>query len=102
VPYIDIPMRSYLQATVPDAFRGRVNSVQNMTNTAVMPIGMASAGSLVKRYGLLFMFAVMGIAMTAASLLGLLGKDFRSARMPESGAPPLDEESVPESIPISA
>lgn len=84
VPFIDVPKQSYLQSTVPDAFRGRVNSVLTMTNTAVMPIGMAGAGALLKRFGLVFMFLLMGSFMTVASLLGLLGKDFREARMPEA------------------
>lgn len=95
VPYIDIPMRSYLQATVPDDFRGRVNSVQSMTTTAVMPIGMASAGSLLKAYGLVVVFTVMGAAMTLASMIGLLGKDFRRATMPVSSEMNAEETADP-------
>lgn len=83
VPFADIPMRSYLQATVPDEFRGRVNSVQNMSHTAVMPIGMAAAGSIIKQMGLVFMFVTMGAGTAFASLIGLLGRSFRTAVMPD-------------------
>ncbi|MEQ1822067.1 MAG: MFS transporter [Fimbriimonadaceae bacterium] len=82
VPFADIPIRSYLQATVPDEFRGRVNSVQSMTTTAVMPVGMASAGALVKQMGLVFVFTAMGVGTTIASLIGLLGGKFRNSTMP--------------------
>lgn len=98
VPFIDIPKQTYLQATVTDAFRGRVNSVLSMTNTAVMPVGMAGAGALLKRFGLVFMFILMGSCMTVASLLGFLGKDFREAQMPSvegqetEGTPELELE----------
>ncbi len=87
VPFADIPMRTYLQATVPDEFRGRVNSVQSMTTTAVMPIGMASAGSIIKQAGIVFMFATMGIGTMVASLIGLLGRQFRQAIMPDTPGP---------------
>jgi DHA3 family macrolide efflux protein-like MFS transporter len=94
VPFIDIPRQTYMQATVPDAFRGRVNSVATMTNFAVMPLGMAGAGQMLQKFGLVTMFIIMGAGMTAASLLGLLGKDFREAKLPEGGVEPSDSEQV--------
>lgn len=102
VPYIDIPMRSYLQATVPDEFRGRVNSVQSMTTTAVMPIGMASAGSLLKTYGLFVVFSVMGAAMVLASMIGLSGREFRNAKMPESPGKPAEADPVSDDLEFAA
>jgi len=92
VPFIDIPRQTYMQATVPDDFRGRVNSVATMTNFAVMPLGMAGAGQMLQKFGLVTMFIIMGAGMTFASLLGLLGKDFREAKLPEAGVNPIPSE----------
>lgn len=94
VPFIDVPKQTYLQATVPDNYRGRVNSVLTMTTTAVMPVGMGSAGALLKRFGLVAMFIIMGALVMVASLLGFFGKDFREARMPETGETPQPLELV--------
>ena len=40
------------------------------------------------------MFIIMGAGMTFASLLGLLGKDFREAKLPEAGVNPIPNEPV--------
>jgi DHA3 family macrolide efflux protein-like MFS transporter len=52
VPIADIPIVTYLQKSVPDAYRGRVNAVRDMVATGVMPIGMGLAGILVKQAGI--------------------------------------------------
>jgi len=87
VPLADIPIGTYMQVSVPDAFRGRVNSVLNMIATGVMPIGMAMAGALVSGVGLEKTFLIMGAGMLAAMGLGFLSAEYRNARMPVSEAP---------------
>jgi DHA3 family macrolide efflux protein-like MFS transporter len=93
IPIADVPITSYVQLTVPDAFRGRVNAVRDMIATGVMPIGMGLAGVLVARTSLLAAFLTMGVGMTLACLYGLLDPRFRDVEMPETEtkAPDLED-----------
>lgn len=93
VPFSWIPMPSYVQATVPDEFRGRVNAVLNMAQMGVQPLGMGVAGILIDRIGLMNMFLLMGFGMVGACLTGLASPRFVRARMPASASPP---EGTPE------
>lgn len=89
VPIADIPIVTYIQKSVPDAYRGRVNSVRDMVATGVMPISMGLAGILVKSAGVSVAFLVMGIGMAVACFAGLLDRQFRDVVMPA------DEEVPP-------
>lgn len=82
LPFANIPVMTYLQVTVEDAFRGRVNSALNMMSVGLQPIGLAMAGIVLQRLGIVTMFLVMGIGMGAAALLGLADRPFRSTRIP--------------------
>ncbi len=84
IPYADIPMNAYLQLSVPDEFRGRVNSVISMIGMGIMPVGMLLAGFMVDSIGLQWAFVVMGVGMFVTALLGLLDKAYRQARMPDT------------------
>ncbi len=84
VPAADLPINTYLQTSVPDAFRGRVAAVQNAIATGAMPVGMALGGILAGRLGIQGGFLAMGAGMTLACLLGLLDPGFRRVRMPAS------------------
>jgi DHA3 family macrolide efflux protein-like MFS transporter len=97
VPFADIPLNTYLQLSVPDAYRGRVNSVLQMTATGVMPIGMALGGFLVGSLGVVWMFALMGIGMAVACFAGLLDPGYRSLRLPDS-----NQHLLPETPPTGA
>lgn len=83
VPFADITRETYTQLVVPDAMRGRVNSLQMMTSTAMMPIGMAAAGALLDVAGLITMFLVMGGGMLLAAMIGLAFRDYRQAVIPK-------------------
>ncbi len=83
VPFASVPIMSWVQATVPDAYQGRVNSVMNMLQAGAMPIGMALGGVLVARAGIEWAFVAMGAGMTAAALLGLFDRGFRGLEMPK-------------------
>jgi MFS transporter, DHA3 family, macrolide efflux protein len=94
VPFGQIPVATYLQATVPDAFRGRVNSTLTMLSIGAQPLGLALGGILVDKVGVSKMFLGMGICMGIVALLGLLDRPFRESRMPSlepKPAPPSDE-----------
>jgi hypothetical protein len=82
VPVVDIPVRVWIQATVPDAFRGRVNSVMTMIQAGVMPLGLCLGGLLVAKVGLSMTFFAMGGGMALAALTGLLDPEFRKLEMP--------------------
>lgn len=83
IPFADIPINAYMQLSVPDAFRGRVNSVISMIGMGIMPIGMLMASWMVQAWGLMATFLVMGVGMFLAALIGPLDRAYRSARMPE-------------------
>jgi len=82
IPYADIPMNTFLQVSVPDEYRGRVNSVISMIGMGVMPVGMLLAGAMIDKIGLQGAFVVMGTGMFVTALLGLLDKAYRVAKMP--------------------
>jgi DHA3 family macrolide efflux protein-like MFS transporter len=84
IPYADIPMNAYQQLSVPDEYRGRVNSVISMIGMGIMPVGMLLAGFMVESIGLKGAFVVMGAGMFITALLGLLDKAYRNATMPET------------------
>ncbi|MBI5706005.1 MAG: MFS transporter [Armatimonadetes bacterium] len=86
VPFASIPMTSYLQVSVEDAFRGRVNSALNMAWMGMQPVGLALAGVMLDKAGILRSFAIMGSGMTFAALLGLAHGPFRRSEMPAAAA----------------
>lgn len=84
IPLADIPIATYVQTSVPDMYRGRVQSVINTLATGVMPVGLAVGGALIGRVGPANAFMGMGAGMMMACLIGLLDPRFRSIRMAES------------------
>jgi hypothetical protein len=82
VPFAEIPVTTYLQSSVPDDTRGRVNSVYTMVQVGMSPVGYFMGSLLVDQGGLVFAFIFMGVGMTVAALGGLLDPAFRTARMP--------------------
>lgn len=87
LPFATIPLTTYVQLIVPDAFRGRVNSALAMASLGVMPFGAAIGGLMLGQVGLAAMFAIMGFGMGAVAILGLADAKFRAARMPEAAVP---------------
>ncbi|MEA2553641.1 MAG: transporter, family, macrolide efflux protein, partial [Fimbriimonadaceae bacterium] len=83
IPFGDVPIITYLQVSVEDAFRGRVNAVREMIATGVMPIGMVLAGTMLHKLGLVPSFMVMAAVMLVAALSGMLDKRYRRVEMPE-------------------
>ncbi len=94
MPFFQIPMNTYSQMTVPDIFRGRVNSCFNMVGMGVMPIGQALGGSLIQTVGLVNAFLAMGFASVASSLTGFVSKPFRSATLPDTATIEPEQEQA--------
>lgn len=86
LPFAHIPVTTYLQLAVPDAFRGRVNSAWSIVTIGVQPIGMALGGNVVQAFGLVGAFLTMGLGMSGAGALGLLDRKFRRLEMPDGEA----------------
>jgi DHA3 family macrolide efflux protein-like MFS transporter len=84
IPFGNIPVNTYMQITVPDAFRGRVNSAWTMAGIGVQPLGLSLGGVLVQDVGIVGGFVTMGAGMAAAAMVGLIDGRFRRMTMPES------------------
>ncbi|MHB8635607.1 MAG: MFS transporter [Fimbriimonadaceae bacterium] len=82
VPAADIPINTYCQLSVEDAFRGRTNSVLSMIANTSAVFGNALGGMFVARFGLSTAFLAMGIGMALACVAGLLDARFRNVKMP--------------------
>jgi len=80
LPFAQIPAMTYQALAVPDALRGRVNSIGMMASTIAMPAGMGLAGVMIDRIGLNNMFIVMGAGLLVG-LPALLDPVFRRARL---------------------
>jgi MFS transporter, DHA3 family, macrolide efflux protein len=88
IPFLSIPVKTYLQLTVPDAFRGRVDSAWTTVSIGVQPIGMSLGGVLVDYAGLVGGFLTMGAGMMVSGTIGLLDRKFRRMTMPEPETEP--------------
>ncbi len=82
VPFAVLPLNTYIQLSVPDAFRGRVDSANAMASQGIVPLSMGMAGLLLDRIGLTAIFVVMGVGFLCTALAGLLDAGFRRAQMP--------------------
>jgi DHA3 family macrolide efflux protein-like MFS transporter len=85
-PFAQIPMTTYIQRVVPDAFQGRVNSVLAMTGWGIQPVGIGIGSLILAKIGPAGLLVLMGTAMTLAALGGLLAPSFRRATLTETTA----------------
>lgn len=90
IPLGSIPVSTYLQLTVPDAFRGRVMSAWTMVGMGAQPVGLALGGLVVEGLGIVGAFVAMGAGLVAAGALGLLDRPFRAMRMPDAATAPVE------------
>ena len=82
VPAADIPINTYCQLSVEDAFRGRTNSVLSMIANTAAVVGNGLGGVFVAQFGLSMVFLAMGVGMVLACLAGLVDPKFRNVEMP--------------------
>jgi MFS family permease len=83
IPFGSIPVNTYMQLTVPDSYRGRVNSAWTTASVGVQPVGLFLGGLLVQYAGIVGGFVVMGTGMIVSGAIGLLDRKFRQMTMPE-------------------
>ncbi|HTQ10677.1 MAG TPA: MFS transporter [Fimbriimonadaceae bacterium] len=94
IPFGGIPVMTYMQITVPDEYRGRVNSAMTMVSMGVQPVGLSLGGLLVQFIGIVGGFVTMGAGMSAAGALGFLDVPFRRMRLPGAQGEPGGIEAV--------
>jgi len=82
LPMVDVPTPAFVQLTVPDSFRGRVNSVKEMIANGLTPVGIALGGLVVQQYGFVASFLIMGLGMIIPSWIAALDPSFIGAKMP--------------------
>lgn len=82
LPFATLPLNTYMQLIVPDAYRGRVASVSAMAAMVAAPVGMGMAGLLMEWFGLANLFLGMGLAMALIAAVGLFDRPFREATLP--------------------
>lgn len=99
VPFAQIPTNTFVQATTPDAYRGRVNSVLVTMSVGVMPIGYGLGGFLLQKVGVERMFLVMGLGMMAVALAGLLDRSFRTSLLPQEEVAASSSDKVATEVP---
>lgn len=82
LPAADIPINTYMMLSVEDAYRGRTSATVQIVSSVAAPVGTAAGGLLVSRFGLVAMFAGMGIGMVVSALMGFVDREFRQVTMP--------------------
>jgi DHA3 family macrolide efflux protein-like MFS transporter len=82
LPFLMVPLETYIQTSTPNEYLGRVSGVQSMMTMGVLPIGMIFSVPLLEEFGPAVTFMIMGIARIFAGSLGLFNRDFRNEKMP--------------------
>ena len=83
IPFASIPAMTYMSLAVPDAIRGRVQSVATMVTAGVQPLGAGLTGLGLKGLGLTGMYVVMGVGTALPGVFALLlSPEFRRATVP--------------------
>ncbi len=86
IPPASVPLSTLIQAETPDAMRGRVNALQAMISTLIMPLGVALSGPLMIWLGIGGTFWFMGLGLGICPLLALLSRPFAQSVLPEVAA----------------
>lgn len=83
VPF-NLPLSAHINATTPDAFRGRVNSLSAMVSQSALPLSNWLAGLGVAAFGVAPIFGIMGFGMAASAIACLGMREFRRIQVPVS------------------
>jgi DHA3 family macrolide efflux protein-like MFS transporter len=82
MPFLDVPLNAYVQASTPNHFLGRVSSIQSMLTYGMIPVGIMVFGPLLGKFGPGPTLVAMGGVRVIGGLIGLLHKGFREEVMP--------------------
>jgi MFS family permease len=93
LPWVTIPINTYIGLAFPDAVRGRVAAVLGATQVGIQPLGMLGVSAVLAAVGLQNVYLVIGLVCAIPALLMLLSGPFRASRMP---TPAQDALNAPE------
>lgn len=79
LPFIQIPMMTYVQTAVPDTMMGRVQSVFAMAGTVIIPLSTWIAGATLGVIGAKMLFFAMGGGMVLTALYGFAVREYRES-----------------------
>lgn len=82
LPWVTIPINTYIGLAFPDAVRGRVAAVLGATQVGIQPLGMLGVSAVLAAVGLQNVYLVIGLVCAIPALLMLLSGPFRASRMP--------------------
>jgi MFS transporter, DHA3 family, macrolide efflux protein len=95
IPPASVPLATLIQTQTPDNLRGRVNAVQAMISTLIMPLGVAMSGPLMEWLGIPGTFWFMGLGLGICPLLALLSRPFAQSILPDAATPEIPPEPAP-------
>jgi len=82
LPWVTIPINTYIGLAFPDAVRGRVAAVLGATQVGIQPLGMMGVSAVLAAVGLKNVYLVIGLVCAIPALLMLFSGPFRASRMP--------------------
>ena len=86
LPFAWIPTDTFLQVSVPDQFRGRVQSLKTMLTNGTQPLGLVFGGVIIDKLGLIVTILIMGGGTILATFPGLFDRHFRQLKVEEEKA----------------
>jgi len=84
LPFLIIPINTYMQTAVPDEVRGRVSSTWGMVSMAMQPLGIGLVGPALGLIGIEGTLVAMGVGLVLAGGYGFLKPAFIRATLPSS------------------
>lgn len=82
LPFLIIPINTYMQTAIPDEVRGRVSSTWGMVSMTMQPLGIGLVGPALGLIGIEGTLIAMGVGLALAGSYGFLKPAFIRATLP--------------------
>lgn len=79
MPFINVPIATYIQIKTPNELLGRVGALSGMMCLSALPLGGAIIGIVSEYIAITTLFSIMGISIMIAALLLSFNRDFKNA-----------------------
>ena len=79
IPFINVPVATYIQIKTPKELLGRVGALSGMMCLGALPLGGAIIGIVSEYIAITKLYLIMGIAIMVAALLLSFNRDFKNA-----------------------
>ncbi len=93
LPFLILPLNTYLQTAIADELRGRVNAAWTLVTQGLIPVGIGITAWLLTA-GLETTFFVMGVGLAASGAAGFFSRKFVRSRLPDITRPESDEPDI--------